>query len=289
MENSVQQKIKDLSDEVKKLAGDILKEKASAENIQMNAKLESESYDEDDFTNLINGYRYVIDELRSVCEHLYESSWQYDFASRDLACVKEKYSEPKPGVIYDGEINNVYSRLCTIRDEWNALYFPDTTDRRKGQFKMACACFQSWTKEMFDYTEHLGKKYDLLPKEIKIGADKMTDLGIYNPKLERVSYNRRLIKDPAYALITVIHELSHVRHPNHSQEFWRLYEDICISEGILLNRVLGDKKSFRDIRQTDIPYRWTPKVDYFTSNEQLTIEKCLKIYGYGDRLFLNDC
>ena len=41
MENSVQQKIKDLSDEVKKLARDILKEKASAENIQMNAEMES--------------------------------------------------------------------------------------------------------------------------------------------------------------------------------------------------------------------------------------------------------
>ena len=70
MENSVQQKIKDLSDEVKKLARDILKEKASAENIQMNAELESKSYDEDDFTNLINGYQYVIDDLRAVCEHL---------------------------------------------------------------------------------------------------------------------------------------------------------------------------------------------------------------------------
>ena len=90
MENSVQQKIKDLSDEVKKLARDILKEKAL----------------------------------------------------KDLRCVKEKYSESKPGLIYDGEINNVYSRLCAIRDEWNSLYYQDTIDRRKGQFKIACACFE---------------------------------------------------------------------------------------------------------------------------------------------------
>ena len=123
MENSIQEKIKHLSDEVKKLARDILKEKASAENIQMNAELESKSYDEDDFTNLINGYQYVIDELKAVCEHLYESSWQYDFALKDLRCVREKYSESKPGVIYNGEINNVYSRLCAIRDEWKTLAY----------------------------------------------------------------------------------------------------------------------------------------------------------------------
>ena len=289
MVNNVQSKIKTLSNEVKKLAGLILEEKASAENIQTNAELESESYDEDDFTNLINGYQYVIDDLRAVCEHLYESSWQYDFVLKDLRCVKEKYSESKPGLIYNGEINNVYSRLCAIRDEWNSLHYQDTTDRRKGQFKIACAYFENWTKEIFDYTEHLGKKYDLLPKEVKIGGDRMEDLGIYNPKYYKISYNRRLIKDPVYALITVIHELCHVKYSNHSQEFWRLYEDICINEGLLLNRVLGDRRSLREIKIEDIPYRWVPEIDYFTSNEQLTIEKCLKLYGYGNRLFTKDC
>ena len=93
MENSVQQKIKHLSDEVKKLAGDILKEKALAENIQMNAELESKSYDEDDFTNLINGYKYTIDELKSVCEHLSEASVQYKFVLNDTLTINSKYVE----------------------------------------------------------------------------------------------------------------------------------------------------------------------------------------------------
>ena len=122
MVNNVQSKIKTLSNEVKKLAGLILEEKASAENIQRNAELGSESYDEDDFTNLINGYQYVIDELRAVCEHFYESSWQYEFVLKDMTCVKEKYSEPTKEKIYNGEINAVYSRLCAIRNEWNSLY-----------------------------------------------------------------------------------------------------------------------------------------------------------------------
>ena len=131
MVNNVQSKIKTLSNEVKKLAGLILEEKASAENIQRNAELGSESYDEDDFTNLINGYQYVIDELKAVCEHFYESSLQYDFVLKDMTCVKEKYSEPTKGNIYNGEINEVYSRLCAMRNEWNTLYYADTIDRRK--------------------------------------------------------------------------------------------------------------------------------------------------------------
>ena len=289
MENNVQSKIKALSDEVRKLAGLIQKEKASAENIQRNAELESESYDEDDFTNVINGYQYAIDELRAVCEHFYESSLQYDFVLKDMTCVKEKYSEPKLEAIYNGEINEVYSRLCAIRDEWNTLYYPDTIDRRKGQFKKANECFESWVNEMFEYTEYLGKKYDLLPKEVKIGGDGMKELGIYDPKLNRISYNRRMIKDPVYALITVVHELCHVRHSNHGQEFWRFYEYICVNEGLLLKRVLGDKRSLREFKIVDIPYRWVPEIDFFTSNEQLTTEKCLKIYGYGTRLYGKDC
>ena len=126
MDNNVQSKIKTLSNEVRKLAELIMEEKASAKNIQRNAELESESYDEDDFTNLINGYQYVIDELKAICEHFYESSLQYEFVLKDLMCVREKYSEPKLEVIYNGD-----SRLCAMRNEWNTLYYADTIDRRK--------------------------------------------------------------------------------------------------------------------------------------------------------------
>ena len=126
MDNNVQSKIKTLSNEVRKLAELIMEEKASAKNIQRNAELESESYDEDDFTNLINGYQYVIDELKAICEHFYESSLQYEFVLKDLMCVSEKYSEPKLEGIYNGD-----SRLCAMRNEWNTLYYADTIDRRK--------------------------------------------------------------------------------------------------------------------------------------------------------------
>ena len=92
MVNNVQSKIKTLSNEVKKLAGLILEEKASAENIQRNAELGSESYDEDDFTNLINGYQYTIDELKSVFKHLHGAYVQYKFLLEDHNIVSNKYS-----------------------------------------------------------------------------------------------------------------------------------------------------------------------------------------------------
>ena len=118
MENSVQQKIKDLSDEVKKLARDILKEKAL----------------------------------------------------KDLRYIKEKYSESKPGLIYDGEINNVYSRLSAIRDEWNSLYYQDTIDRRKGQFKIACACFEKY------FTSNEQITIEKCMKIYSIGNRRITDI-----------------------------------------------------------------------------------------------------------------
>ena len=93
MVNNVQSKIKTLSNEVKKLAGLILEEKASAENIHRNAELGSESYDEDDFTNLINGYQYTIEELESACAHLYEASAQYKFVLNDTITINSKYVE----------------------------------------------------------------------------------------------------------------------------------------------------------------------------------------------------
>ena len=65
--------------------------------------------------------------------------------------------------------------------------------------------------------------------------------------------NRRLVQDPSYALITVIHELYHVRHTAHSREFWQLYEDVGISEGILLERVPEENKSLNELKTEDIP------------------------------------
>ena len=92
MENSVQQKIKHLSGEINELAALIWAEKAKAEAVMHNAEASSDVYNEDDFTNLINGYQYAIDDLKSVYKHLYGVSIQYKFAQEDYNNVRKKYS-----------------------------------------------------------------------------------------------------------------------------------------------------------------------------------------------------
>ena len=75
MVNNVQQKIKDLSDEIEEIA----------------TKIQAEKKDEDDFTNLINGYQYTIDELKSVIKHLHGAYVQYKFLLEDHNIVRNKY------------------------------------------------------------------------------------------------------------------------------------------------------------------------------------------------------
>ena len=198
----------------------------------------------------------------------------------------EEYLEPDPIPPYDGEAEAVYARLCAVRDDWKSLYYSDTVDKRTRQFLIAHHHFTKWSGEIFKYTEYLGRKYGLMPLLVKIGGMAMVELGVYNDQNGSISYNRRLIRDPKYAIITVIHELCHVRHPNHSREFWQLYEDICISEGVLLGRVLGERKSFREINTDNIPYKWRPTVDYFTDNEKITIEKIIKMTTYTSKSFM---
>ena len=197
----------------------------------------------------------------------------------------EEYPEPEPTPPYDGNAESVYNRLCVIRDDWKRLHYSETSDKRKRQFWVARHCFIRWTSEIFNFAEYIGCKYGLLPSFVKIGEMSMESLGIYNDTDGSIAYNRRLIRDPEYALITVIHELCHVRHPNHSREFWQLYEGICISEGVLLERALGDRKSLRELKIEKIPYRWIPTVDYFTDNEKITIEKIIKMTKCANKSF----
>lgn len=55
-----------------------------------------------------------------------------------------------------------------------------------------------------------------------------TRWGVCNTKSKRVTLNLDLMKWPIYCIdYVVIHELSHLIHPNHSKEFWNLVEENC--------------------------------------------------------------
>lgn len=193
------------------------------------------------------------------------------FVSRiDKVMNQIKNSEKE--TIFNWDAADVYEKLCYIRDQWNAMF------RQKGEDEQKVyIIFSQWTDLIYRYTEYIGNKYNLVAHTLRIGSFRMQGLGYCSKSITpRIGYNRRLIKDPGKAMTTIIHELCHLQHFNHGQNFWQLYEDICISEGILLRRVLGNKNSFDDIKE-QIPYRWDTRISVFTDREHRAIEKHMKL------------
>lgn len=82
------------------------------------------------------------------------------------------------------------------------------------------------------FQEHLDECYDRFTKKIpypSLTIRKMTTRwGVCNTKTKRVTLNLELMRKPIYCLDYVImHELSHLIHPNHSKEFWDLVGENC--------------------------------------------------------------
>ena len=77
------------------------------------------------------------------------------------------------------------------------------------------------------FQEELDKMYQMFPKEIPyplLTIRKMTTRwGVCNVKTKRITLNLELIKkDIKYLDYVIVHELSHLIHPNHSKDFWNL-------------------------------------------------------------------
>lgn len=82
------------------------------------------------------------------------------------------------------------------------------------------------------FQERLDLCYENFTKKIpypSLTIRKMTTRwGVCNTKEKRVTLNLELMKKPIYCLDYVImHELSHLIHPNHSKDFWLLVEENC--------------------------------------------------------------
>ena len=89
------------------------------------------------------------------------------------------------------------------------------------------------------FSEHLDLMYKNFTKTIphpNLKIRKMTTRwGVCNIKLKTVTLNLELIKrDSKYLDYVIVHELSHLIHPNHSREFWNLVEEN-----------IGDYKKYR--------------------------------------------
>ncbi len=82
------------------------------------------------------------------------------------------------------------------------------------------------------FLDHLNQLYNDFTYEIpypSLRVRKMTSRwGVCNTKLKVITLNLELMKrDPKYLDYVIVHELSHLIHPNHSSEFWHLVEENC--------------------------------------------------------------
>ncbi len=135
----------------------------------------------------------------------------------------EKRCEKKSGFNYLGkQYDVIYTSNTGIVLGEEKVFVNRDVDLDKWYKKEASKLFQ----------EHLDLCYNNFSRNIPyptLTIRKMTTRwGVCNTKDKRVTLNLELMKKPIYCLDYVImHELSHLIHPNHSKEFWLLVEENC--------------------------------------------------------------
>lgn len=136
----------------------------------------------------------------------------------DAKNIKKENNE---GFFYLGKkYDIVYVKYCDISLGNNKVFLNKTFDIDKW-YKMQA-------KKIFK--EHLDYIYNKFSRSIpypSLKIRKMTSRwGVCNIKLKTVTLNLELIKrDTKYLDYVIVHELSHLIHPNHSKEFWSLVEE----------------------------------------------------------------
>ena len=116
----------------------------------------------------------------------------------------------------------IYSEYYDISFGENKVFLNKNVDIDKWYKRQAKIIFK----------EHLDMVYNRFSKSIcypDLRIRKMsTRWGVCNTKLKVVTLNLELIKrDTKYLDYVIVHELSHLIHPNHSSSFWSLVEENC--------------------------------------------------------------
>ncbi len=143
---------------------------------------------------------------------------------------QEIKKENNEGFFYLGKkYDIIYVEYCEISLGENKVFLNKNLDIDKWYKKQAKVIFQ----------EHLDEVYNHFSRKIpypKLKIRKMTTRwGVCNTKLKTITLNLELIKrDTKYLDYVIVHELSHLIHPNHSKDFWNLVEEN-----------IGDYKKYR--------------------------------------------
>ena len=187
----------------------------------------------------------------------------------------EEYPKPEFEDSFNGDVESIYTALCIIKDKWKKLF-----EKRKVNTTHAFIIFNQWVDQVYKYTEYLNEKYSLGLRTLQI-TNSIYVYGLCYHDEARIKYNIELLLNPEHAIRVIIHELSHLKYSGHKKDFWQFYEDICINEGVLLERVLGNNERFDDIKGS-IPYKWPmeSKADVLSEREEKVIDKFLRLTQY---------
>lgn len=80
-----------ISNSIRDLAGLLNSERHDSEKYKDSLKESDTRFDEDDFTNILNGYQYVLDDLKSAYRSLSSASMQCQFIIDDEKALRKKY------------------------------------------------------------------------------------------------------------------------------------------------------------------------------------------------------
>lgn len=163
-------------------------------------------------TNLLTTNKYI--------EKLLEEN--YKSIVKMLEKEKKKLAN-NTGFRYLGkEYNIIYTEYCDISFGNGKVFLNKNIDIDKWYKNQAKTLFKS----------HLDEIYNKFTKKIpypELKIRKMsTRWGVCNTKSKTVTLNLELIKrETKYLDYVIVHELSHLIHPNHSNRFWLLVEENC--------------------------------------------------------------
>lgn len=149
---------------------------------------------------------------------LIDENYQKILRMLDHQVTKNSNNE---GFYYLGKCYDVvYVEYCDISFGVDKVFINRTLDLDKW--------YKNEAKKIFK--EHLDYVYRNFSKKIPYPSLKIrkmkTRWGVCNTQLKCVTLNLELIKrDTKYLDYVIVHELSHLIHPNHSKEFWDLVEE----------------------------------------------------------------
>ena len=134
---------------------------------------------------------------------------------------RKKTKEKEESFYYLGKkYDLVYLNKPGITFGEEKVFVNNDFDLNKWYLKMANIIFKEELDKM--YKTFI---YDIPYPSLTIRKMK-TRWGVCNTKTHRVTLNLELIKkDIIYLDYVIVHELSHLLHPNHSKEFWQCVED----------------------------------------------------------------